>query len=112
MADLIVDRWIAFGHWRFDRETRRLFRRNANGAWESAAVGSRAAEILAVLLEEPGSLVTKGAIMAAAWPQIAVEPNNLTVQITALRAFSMKAVQAKAAYRLCLAAVTGSFFQH
>jgi adenylate cyclase len=48
-------------------------------------IGSRAAEILAVLLREPGSLVSKDTLMAAVWPGIAVEPNNLTVQMAALR---------------------------
>jgi TolB-like protein len=36
-------------------------------------------------MERPGTLVSKDAIMDAAWPNVAVEPNNLTVQIAALR---------------------------
>jgi adenylate cyclase len=46
---------------------------------------ARARDILASLLKQPGTLVSKDAIMDAAWPHVAVEPNNLTVQIAALR---------------------------
>ncbi len=48
-------------------------------------IGSRAAERLAVLLREPGSLVSKDTLIDAVWPGIAVEPNNLTMQVAALR---------------------------
>ena len=41
--------------------------------------------IFALLLEQPGALVFKGAIMDAVWPDTVVEANNLTVQIAALR---------------------------
>ncbi len=48
-------------------------------------VGSRAAEVLGALLRKPGALVSKDTLIDAAWPGIAVEPNNLTVQMAALR---------------------------
>jgi DNA-binding winged helix-turn-helix (wHTH) protein len=48
-------------------------------------LGSRALEILTVLLERPGELVSKQELMARVWPHIFVEPANLTVQISALR---------------------------
>ena len=48
-------------------------------------LGSRALEILIVLLERPGELVTKHELMARVWPNIFVEPANLTVHISALR---------------------------
>jgi TolB-like protein len=48
-------------------------------------VGSRAVEVLRVLLERPGDLVSRDEIMAAAWPGMVVEDNNLTIQIAALR---------------------------
>jgi DNA-binding winged helix-turn-helix (wHTH) protein len=48
-------------------------------------LGSRALEILIVLLERPGELVCKQELMARVWPNIFVEPANLTVQISALR---------------------------
>jgi DNA-binding winged helix-turn-helix (wHTH) protein len=48
-------------------------------------IGSRALEILIVLLERPGELVSKQELMARVWPNIFVEPANLTVHISALR---------------------------
>jgi DNA-binding winged helix-turn-helix (wHTH) protein len=48
-------------------------------------LGSRALEILIVLLERPGELVSKRDLMARVWPDIFVEPANLTVHISALR---------------------------
>jgi len=39
----------------------------------------------AVLLEQPGKLVTKQELMARVWPNLFVEPANLTVHISALR---------------------------
>ena len=49
------------------------------------SVGSRALEILIVLLERPGELVSKPQLMARVWPNVFVEPANLTVNISALR---------------------------
>jgi DNA-binding winged helix-turn-helix (wHTH) protein len=48
-------------------------------------LGSRALEILIVLLERPGELIRKQELMARVWPDIFVEPANLTVHISALR---------------------------
>ena len=48
-------------------------------------LGSRALEILIVLLERPGDLVSKQELMARVWPDVFVEPTNLTVHICALR---------------------------
>lgn len=49
------------------------------------SLGSRALEILIVLLERPGELITKQELMARVWPNVYVEPANLTVHISALR---------------------------
>ena len=76
---------LAFGPWHFHRRAHVLSRLDATGDRIPASVGSRALEILALLLERPGMLVSKDAIMDAVWPGVAVEPNNLTVQIAALR---------------------------
>jgi DNA-binding winged helix-turn-helix (wHTH) protein len=52
-------------------------------------LGTRAFELLLVLLEADGSLVTKGELLARVWPGIVVTAENLKVQIFALRrAFS------------------------
>jgi DNA-binding winged helix-turn-helix (wHTH) protein len=48
-------------------------------------LGSRALEILIVLLEHPGQLVSKQELMARVWPNIFVDPANLTVHVSALR---------------------------
>ena len=52
---------------------------------ESVSLGSRALEILIVLLERPGELISKQDLMARVWPNVFVEPANLTVHISALR---------------------------
>jgi DNA-binding winged helix-turn-helix (wHTH) protein len=49
------------------------------------SLGSRALEILIALLERPGKLITKQELMARVWPNIFVEPANLTVNMSALR---------------------------
>jgi DNA-binding winged helix-turn-helix (wHTH) protein len=48
-------------------------------------LGSRALQILIVLVERPGQVVTKQELMARVWPDVFVEPCNLTVHISALR---------------------------
>jgi DNA-binding winged helix-turn-helix (wHTH) protein len=52
---------------------------------KSVHLGSRALEILIILLERPGTLVTKQELMARVWPNLFVEPANLPVNIAALR---------------------------
>src|SRR5262245_7239427 len=47
-------------------------------------LGSRALEILNALLERRGALVSKQDLMARVWPNVFVEPANLTVHISAL----------------------------
>ena len=48
-------------------------------------LGSRALELLMVLLERPGELVSKQQLIGRVWPNVFVEPANLTVHISALR---------------------------
>lgn len=48
-------------------------------------LGSRALQILVVLLERPSELVSKQQLMSRVWPDVFVEPANLTVHISALR---------------------------
>ena len=48
-------------------------------------LGSRAFDILMVLVEADGSLVTKDELVTRAWPRVVVAPDNLKVQICALR---------------------------
>jgi DNA-binding winged helix-turn-helix (wHTH) protein len=48
-------------------------------------LGSRAMDILIALVERPSELVSKAELMARVWPNVFVEPANLTVNISALR---------------------------
>jgi DNA-binding winged helix-turn-helix (wHTH) protein len=48
-------------------------------------LGSRALQILIVLLERPGELISKQDLMARVWPDVFVGAANLTVHISALR---------------------------
>lgn len=48
-------------------------------------VGSRALDILAVLAERAGEVVSKRELIARAWPRSVVEDSNLKVQLSALR---------------------------
>lgn len=48
-------------------------------------LGSRALEILIVLVERAGELVSKQELMDRVWPNVFVTPANLTVHISALR---------------------------
>jgi DNA-binding winged helix-turn-helix (wHTH) protein len=41
--------------------------------------------MLIALIERPGELFSKDELMARVWPNLFVEPANLTVQIAALR---------------------------
>jgi TolB-like protein len=69
-----------FGPFRLDAEAEILFR----GA-EPIVLGQRAVALLRLLLECAGAPVTKTALFETAWPGLAVEDSNLTVQIAALR---------------------------
>jgi len=68
------------GPFRLDTRDNLLFRGS-----EPLALGRRAVALLRALVERPGALVSKDALIEAAWPGQAVEESNLTVQIAALR---------------------------
>jgi TolB-like protein/Flp pilus assembly protein TadD len=72
-----------FEGFRLDR--RGLFRLAEHDVFVPVAIGSRALELLGVLIERHGALVSKEQITRAVWPETVVEDNNLTVQISALR---------------------------
>jgi len=58
---------------------------HAGSVSNSWRFGSRALDVLRVLLGRPGDLLSRDEIMVAAWPGTVVEDNNLTVQISTLR---------------------------
>ncbi len=74
-----------FDGFRLDRRGGGLFRRDERGDFVPIAIGSRALDVLGVLVERPGDLVSRDAIIAAVWPATVVEDANLNMQIAALR---------------------------
>lgn len=74
----------ALGTFRLDLDQGLLLR-----GQQPVALGQRAISLLSVLVERPGELITKDALLEAAWPGLAIEESNLAVQISTLRrAFS------------------------
>ncbi|MBA5802980.1 winged helix-turn-helix domain-containing tetratricopeptide repeat protein [Rhizobium changzhiense] len=71
---------FAFGPFVLDPAAGTLLRNN-----DPVAVGHRGVKLLAALVERPGEILGKGELMDAAWPGLAVEEGNLTVQIAQLR---------------------------
>jgi TolB-like protein/tetratricopeptide (TPR) repeat protein len=69
-----------FGPFRLDPQGGILYR----GA-EPTMLGQRAITLLRLLLDKPGTPVSKDALVDAGWGGLAVADNNLTVQIAALR---------------------------
>ena len=74
-----------FEAFRLDRQARTLSRRDEAGAFVAIAIGSRAFEVLDLLVGRAGDLVSRDEFMAAVWPATAVEDTNLNMQIAALR---------------------------
>ena len=70
----------ALGPFRLDTQAHLLLRDSA-----PVALGRRAIALLRTLVEQPGTLVSKDALIEAAWSGRAVEESNLPVQIAALR---------------------------
>ncbi|MDB5424274.1 MAG: transcriptional regulator [Phenylobacterium sp.] len=71
---------IAFGRFRLQTRNRELL---ADGA--PVPLGSRAVEVLLVLIEAGGELVTKDELLSRVWPTTTVEENCLQFQISTLR---------------------------
>lgn len=71
---------VRFGPFRLLRLRRLLFRGD-----EQLVLGSRAMEILLVLIEQPGEIISKAEIIHRVWPDTFVEEANLRVQIAGIR---------------------------
>lgn len=69
-----------FGAFVLQRHERRLLRDG-----QSVLVGARAFDVLCVLVENAGQLVTKQDLLDAVWPGLVVEENNLQVHVSSLR---------------------------
>src|SRR5271169_2111867 len=74
-----------FEGFRLDPRGGGLSRRDEQDTFVPVAISSRALGILGVLVERPGDLVSRDAIITAVWPTTVVEDNNLSTQIAALR---------------------------
>lgn len=79
-----------FGPYELD-VARRLLRRDGT----AVHLGSRALDVLCVLVAAEGALVPKDTLMAQVWPDTVVEENNLQVQVSALRKLFADAPQAR-----------------
>jgi TolB-like protein/DNA-binding winged helix-turn-helix (wHTH) protein len=71
---------VEFGAFRLDKQRRLLCRGD-----EPVHLSSRAFDILAMLVEHRGRVVTKDEILSQVWRGTIVEENNLAVQVSALR---------------------------
>jgi TolB-like protein len=72
-----------FEGFRLDR--RGLFHGDQDVVAAPVGIGSRALEVLRVLVQRPGDLLSRHEIVVAAWPGMLVDDNNLTIQIASLR---------------------------
>lgn len=84
---LLLDRFthsrdcaLVFGRFRFIVHSREL---TVDGV--PALIGNRALDVLSVLIEARGDLVTKDELLTRVWPTTTVEENNLQFQISSLR---------------------------
>jgi predicted ATPase/DNA-binding winged helix-turn-helix (wHTH) protein len=73
------------GRFRFEGFEVDLARRQMRHDGRPVALGARAFDVLAALLERRDRVVGKDELLALAWPGLVVEENNLTVQVSALR---------------------------
>jgi TolB-like protein/Flp pilus assembly protein TadD len=69
-----------FGPFRLDGDAEMLFHGD-----QPSAIGRRAVSLLRLMLERAGEPVSKDALIEAAWPGLAIQESNLTVQIAAVR---------------------------
>ena len=71
---------VRFGPYLLRRQERRL-----EGPDGAAELSARAFDLLCVLLDHAGEVVSKDALFSAAWPGVVVEENTLQVHMSALR---------------------------
>ena len=69
----------------FHLDRRGLFRRDEHGVLAPVAIGGRAVDLLRVLVERHGEVLSKADLIASVWLNMAVEEGNLTFQMATLR---------------------------
>lgn len=72
-------------HYFFDRFEVRPAERLLLVEGAPAAIGARAFDVLLCLLAHRDRVITKGEVLEIVWPDLVVEENNLSVQVSALR---------------------------
>jgi len=75
-----VKRFYEFGPFRLDLNRHRLLRDG-----EVVRLSPKAIQTLTLLVQNPGKLLEREALMQAVWPDVTVEDANLTVAISQLR---------------------------
>jgi TolB-like protein/DNA-binding winged helix-turn-helix (wHTH) protein/Flp pilus assembly protein TadD len=75
-----VRRFYEFGSFRLDLNRHRLLRDG-----EVVALSPKAIQTLTLLVQNPGKLLEREALIQAVWPDVTVEDANLTVAISQLR---------------------------
>ncbi len=94
-----------FGRFELQPATRQLL---ADG--QPVDLGARAFDLLVTLVERPGELLTKDALLERVWPGLVVEENNLQVQISSLRkALGAAAIETIPGRGYCFTAQTTCF---
>jgi DNA-binding winged helix-turn-helix (wHTH) protein len=83
--DPLADEAFLFEGFRLDPRAAGLFRADENHGLVPIGVGSRALDLLILLVRRHGNLLSKDEIMATVWPGMIVEDSNLPTQISALR---------------------------
>jgi DNA-binding winged helix-turn-helix (wHTH) protein len=77
MDAAVIEDVVLFGDFRLDRCGGGLFRLNTDGGGSAVSLGSRALDVLSVLVQRAGDLVSKQQIMDAVWPDTAVDGPSL-----------------------------------
>jgi DNA-binding winged helix-turn-helix (wHTH) protein len=85
MPDLAEPLEFRFDNHLLDRSAGVLLRLHPDGQTSRVPLGTRAFRILCLLVERHGAIVTRQEIMDAVWPDVVVEENNLSVQLSNLR---------------------------
>ena len=91
-------RFFTFGPFVLIPEQQALFRREL-----PVRMGNRAFDILALLVQRAGKLVTKQELISMVWPDTFVDESNLKVHIATLR----KALDEDVRHLSCIATVIG-----
>lgn len=77
---LLAEDIVTFGSFQLNRTTRRLVKDGSH-----VALGSRAMEILLVLTEKAGAIVSNRELLRRVWPNLVVEEGTLRVNVALLR---------------------------